>query len=164
MIRNQLTNKIDKGLITENLFDILDEAFVTHHGIFLDRGTSLFETLETITAAEASIPVGGKCATLAAQVAHVNFYLEVLEDYILNKERDNVDWGEIWRRVNKVSAEEWKAYQDQLKETYQRVISMLQNRENWNDERPIGGALAIAIHTAYHLGEIRQAMCVVKQD
>jgi hypothetical protein len=164
MIKNQLTNKIDKGLITENLFDILDEAFVTHHGIFLDRGTSLFETLETITAAEASIPVGGKCATLAAQVEHVNFYLEVLEDYILNKERDNVDWGEIWRRVNKVSTEEWKAYQDQLKKTYQRVISMLQNREDWNDERPIGGALAIAIHTAYHLGEIRQAMCIVKQD
>jgi hypothetical protein len=164
MIKNQLTNNIDKGLITENLFDILDEAFVTHHGIFLDRGTSLFETLETITAAEASIPVGGKCATLAAQVEHVNFYLEVLEDYILNKERDNVDWGEIWRRVNKVSTEEWKAYQDQLKKTYQRVISMLQNREDWNDERPIGGALAIAVHTAYHLGEIRQAMCIVKQD
>ena len=164
MMKNQLSNKIDQELITQNLFDILDEAFVTHHGVFLDRGTSLFETLETITAAEASIPVGGKCATLAAQVAHVNFYLEVLEDYILNKERDNVDWGEIWRRVNKVSTEEWTAYQEQLKETYQRVISMLKNLEDWNDDRSIGGALAIAIHTAYHLGEIRQAMCVVKQD
>jgi len=164
MMKNQLSNKVDQQLITQNLFDILDEAFVTHHGVFLDRGTSLFETLETITAAEASIPVGGKCATLAAQVAHVNFYLEVVEDYILNKERDNVDWGEIWRRVNKVSTEEWTAYQEQLKETYQRVISMLKNLEDWNDDRPIGGALAIAIHTAYHLGEIRQAMCVVKQD
>ena len=164
MMKNQLSNKIDQGLLTQNLFDILDEAFVTHHGVFLDRGTSLFETLETITAAEASIPVGGKCATLAAQVAHVIFYLEVVEDYLLNKERDNVDWGEIWRRVNKVSMEEWTAYQDQLKATYQRVISMLKNFEDWNDDRPIGGALAIAIHTAYHLGEIRQAMCVVKQD
>ena len=164
MMKNQLSNKIDQELITQNLLDVLDEAFVTHHGVFLDRGTSLFETLETITAAEASIPVGGKCATLAAQVTHVNFYLEVVEDYILNKERDNVDWGEIWRRVNKVSTEEWTAYQDQLKETYQRVISMLKNLEDWNDDRPIGGALAIAIHTAYHLGEIRQAMCVVKQD
>lgn len=164
MMKNQLSNKIDQELITQNLFDVLDEAFVTHHGVFLDRGTSLFETLETITAAEASIPVGGKCATLAAQVAHVNFYLEVVEDYILNKERDNVDWGEIWRRVNKVSTEEWTAYQGQLKGTYQRVISMLKNLEDWNDDRPIGGALAIAIHTAYHLGEIRQAMCVVKQD
>jgi hypothetical protein len=158
-----MSGKIDQNYVTQDLFDVLDEAFVTHHGIFLDEGTSLFETLETITAEEASIPVGGKCATLAAQVAHVNFYLEVIEDYILKKDRGKVDWGDIWRRVNKVSAEEWKAYQDQLKETYRRVISMLQSLEDWNDERPIGGALAIAVHTAYHLGEIRQAMCVVKQ-
>ena len=163
-MKDQLSNKIEQELITQDLFDILDETFVTHHGIFLDKGNSLFETLETITAAEASIPVGGKCATLAAQVAHVNFYLEVLEDYILNRERENVDWRDIWRRVNTVSAEEWKGYQDQLKETYRRVISMLQTLDNWNDEHPIGGTLAIAIHTAYHLGEIRQAMCIVKQD
>jgi hypothetical protein len=163
-MKDQLSNKIEQDLITQDLFDILDETFVTHHGIFLDKGNSLFETLETITAAEASIPVGGKCATLAAQVAHVNFYLEVLEDYILNRERENVDWGDIWRRVNTVSAEEWQGYQDQLKETYRRVISMLQTLDDWNDEHPIGGTLAIAIHTAYHLGEIRQAMCVVKQD
>jgi hypothetical protein len=159
-----MSSKIDQEYITQDLFDVLDEAFVTHHGIFLDEGTSLFETLETITAAEASIAVGGKCATLAAQVAHVNFYLEVIEAYMLKKDRGKVDWGDIWRRVNQVSPEEWQAYQDQLKETYQRVISLLQSMEDWNDERPIGGALAIAVHTAYHLGEIRQAMCVVKQE
>src|SRR5512142_2476962 len=128
---------IEQKYITQDLFDVLDEAFVTHHGIFLDKGTSLLETLETITAAEASIPVGGKCATLAAQVAHVNFYLEVLEAYILNKDIGKVDWGEIWRRISKVSAEEWQGYKDQLKETYQRVLSMLQNCDNWNDDRPI---------------------------
>jgi hypothetical protein len=159
-----MSNIVDQVHITQNLLDVLDEAFVTHHGIFLDKGTSLFETLDTITAEEASIPVGGKCATLAAQVAHVNFYLEVLEAYILKQDNGNVDWGEIWRRVNAVSPEEWKAYQGQLRETYQRIISMLQAWEDWNDERPIGGALAIAVHTAYHLGEIRQAMCIVKQE
>jgi hypothetical protein len=159
-----MSNKIDQELVTQNLFDVLDEAFVKHHGIFLDEHTSLFETLETITAAEASVPVGGKCATLAAQVAHVNFYLEVLEAYIVNKDIGKVDWGDIWRRVNKVSPEEWKGYQDQLKETYQRVLSILQNCDNWNDDRPIGGAIAIAVHTAYHLGEIRQATCIVKQN
>ena len=162
--RNYLSTKIDQEHIVQDLFDILDEAFVTHHGIFLDEGTSLFETLETITAAEASIPVGGKCATLAAQVAHVNFYLEVMEAYILKKDLGKVDWGDIWRRVNRVSPEEWKVCKDQLKETYQRIVFMLQDLEDWNDERPIGSALAIAVHTAYHLGEIRQAMCTVKRD
>src|SRR5215211_591195 len=159
-----MSSTIDQKYITQDLFDVLDEAFVTHHGIFLDEGTSLFETLETITAAEASIPVGGKCATLAAQVAHVNFYLEVIESYMLKRDGGKVDWGDIWRRVNKVSPEEWQAYQDQLKETYQRIISMLKSIEDWNDERSVGGALAIAVHTAYHLGEIRQAMCIVKQE
>lgn len=42
-------------------------------------------------------------------------------------------------------------------------MSILQKVQNWNDDRPIGGALAIVVHTAYHLGEIRQAMCLVKQ-
>ena len=158
-----MSGKIDQERFTRELFDILDEAFVTHHGIFLDKGTSLFETLGTITAEEASIPVGGKCATLAAQVAHVTFYLEVLEAYIQNKDLGKVDWNEIWRRVKEVSPEEWTAYKDQLKQTYQRVLSLLQKVDNWNDEKPIGGVLAIAVHTAYHLGEIRQAMCIVKQ-
>jgi hypothetical protein len=157
-----VSTKIDQEHIVPDLFDILDEAFVKHHGIFLDAGTSLFETLETITAEEASIPVGGKCATLAAQVAHVNFYLEVMEAYILKQDRGKVDWSDIWRRVNQVSPEEWKAYKDQLKETYQRIVSILQKLKDWNEERPIGGAMAIAVHTAYHLGEIRQAMCIVK--
>ena len=159
-----MVTKIDQEHIVQDLLDILDEAFVKHHGVFLDKGTSLFETLETITAEEASIPVGGKCATLAAQVAHVNFYLEVSEAYILNQDIGNVDWGDIWRRVDRVSPEEWKAYKDQLKETYQRIISMLQSWDDWNAERPIGGALGIAVHTAYHLGEIRQAMCTLNQE
>ncbi len=159
-----MSTKIDQQLVTKNLFDVLDETFVKTHGIFLDEHTSLFETLETITAAEASIPVGGKCATLAAQVAHVNFYLEVLEAYIINKDIGKADWGDIWRRVNQVSEQEWQGYQAQLKETYQRVLSRLQNCEDWNDEKSLGGALGIAVHTAYHLGEIRQAMCIVKQS
>lgn len=161
-----MLGKIDQEHAIKDLFDILDETFVTHHGIFLDKGTSLFETLESITAEEASIPVGGKCATLAAQVAHVNFYLEVIEAYIQKKDLGKVDWGDIWQRVNTVSAEEWKAYKDQLKETYYRVLSMLENLDpaGWNDEGPIGSAMAIAVHTAYHLGEIRQAMCTIKQS
>lgn len=54
-----------------NLFLLMEETFESkHHGIYLDKDTSLFETLDTVSAEEASIPVGGKCASLAAQVAH----------------------------------------------------------------------------------------------
>lgn len=78
-----------------NLFALLDETFENHHGIYLDKDTGLFTTLETVSAQEASIPVGGKCASLAAQVAHVTFYLEVLERYVVYNDRSRVDWGEV---------------------------------------------------------------------
>ena len=159
-----MSKQIDQEHFTKELFDILDEAFENQHDIFLDENTSLFTTLDTISAAEASIPVGGKCATLAAQVAHVNFYLEVSEACILNRDLGQVDWGDIWRRVKGVTPEEWTAYKAQLKQTYRRIEAMLQKWDNWDDERPIGGAMAMVVHTAYHLGEIRQAMCMVKQE
>jgi len=66
-------------MVVAQLLDALDETFEQVHGIYLDKGTSLFETLATITAEQASQPVGGRCATLAAQVAHVNLYLGVIE-------------------------------------------------------------------------------------
>lgn len=153
---------IDQELFVREYFAILEETFETHHGIFLDKNTSLFETLSTLTATEASQPVGGKCASLAAQVAHVTFYLEVLERYILTQDTGKVDWGEIWRTVKAVTPEEWTTLQQQLRQTYQRVRGMLQGSAVWNAEATIGGALAIVVHTAYHLGEIRQALCTLR--
>ncbi len=157
-----MTVPIKPTNFTTNLFDLLDETFENHHGIFLDRGTSLFETLATISAAEASIPVSATCATLAAQVAHVIYYMDVLERYILKQEVSGVDWGEVWRTVKAVTPAEWDASQHKLKATYQRIVTMLRQQASWDDEDTIGGALAIVVHTAYHLGEIRQALCVLK--
>jgi hypothetical protein len=153
---------IDQERFAKELFEILDETFETHHGIYLDEGTSLFETLETINAGEASRPVGGKCATLAAQVAHVTFYLEVLERYMLTNDTGRVDWGEIWRTVSDVTPDQWQALQQKLRQTHRRVVAMLRSIDDWGDETCIGGALAILVHTAYHLGEIRQALCTLR--
>jgi len=145
-----------------SLFALLDETFETHHGIYLDKNTSLFQTLETVSAEEASIPVGDKCASLAAQVAHVTFYLEVLERYIFLGNAGNVDWGEIWRTIEKVTPDEWEGLKDSLKQTYLRINQELHKLEDWDEEEKIGGAMAIVVHTAYHLGEIRQALCTLK--
>lgn len=157
-----MSRTIAQDQFTKELFALLEETFETHHGIFLDKGTSLFQTLDGINAAEASRPVGGKCASLAAQVTHVIFYLEVLEKYILEQDSDNVNWGEIWRTVEKVTPEEWTHLKQQLRQTYERISAMLRGFESWVGERKIGGAMAIVVHTAYHLGEIRQALCVLK--
>jgi hypothetical protein len=144
-----------------NLFALFDETFENHHGIYLDKNTSLFSTLETVSSQEASIPVGGKCASLAAQVAHVTFYLEVLEKYFSGQNPGKVDWGEVWRTVEKVTPEEWDEHKRKLKDAYHRIEKMFRENETWNDDS-IGGSMAIVVHTAYHLGEIRQALCTLK--
>jgi hypothetical protein len=97
-----MTKTIPQKSFSEELFAILEETFETHHGIYLDKGTSLFATLNQISAGEASIPVGNRCATIAAQVEHVIFYLKVLERYIAGQDVGKTDWGEIWSRVSRV--------------------------------------------------------------
>ena len=146
-----------------NLMLLVGETFESrHHGIYLDRGTSLFETLETVSAEEASIPVGGKCASLAAQVAHVTFYIESFERYALQGDNSPRDWGYIWRTVEKVTPEERDEYKGKLRDAYLRMNKLFRENPVWNDDT-IGGALSIVVHTAYHLGEIRQALCTLKK-
>ncbi len=147
---------------TKALLNLLDETFDNVKGYYLDGGTSLFETLAGVSAAEASIPVGGKCATLAAQVKHVAFYLDVVDKSVRDPAYPAVDWGEIWRTVNHVTPGEWEAIQAELRQNYNRIITLINEWKNWTSDAEIGGAMAVIAHTAYHLGEIRQALCTLK--
>ena len=157
-------SSIQPDHITKALVMLLDETFEQVHGFYLDKGTSLFETLTTITAQQASIPVGGKCATLAAQVKHIAFYLDVLEKSVRESNFAPVDWGEIWRTVGQVDANEWQAIQDELRASYARIQELVSTTADWPSEAEIGEAIALIAHTAYHLGEIRQAMCVLRNE
>ncbi len=143
------------------LFEVLEETFETNHGIYLDKGTSLVTTLAQISAGEASTPVGNRCATIAAQAEHVVFYLEVLERVVDGQDVGKPDWGAIWSGVGGVTEAEWDASRARLKATYDRLSQKLRSIENWENNDAIEGALAIVVHTAYHLGEIRQALCTV---
>jgi hypothetical protein len=145
----------------QELFDILEETFETHHGVYLDKGTSLFATLDGISAVEASIPVGDRCATIAAQVEHVIYYLEVLGGHMAGQEIGKVNWGEIWSRVGGVTNAEWEEQRSRLKEAYARLSAMLRGIDDWEQNDAIGASMAIVVHTAYHLGEIRQALCTI---
>lgn len=157
---------IDTETFTQALTMLLDEAFNEVHGIFLDPGNSLFTTLQGISADQASIPVGGRCATLAAQVKHVAFYMDVVvkevEDPTFNSPGGVYpDWGEIWRSVQAVTPQEWQAIQDELRLSYERLRTVFDQVFTWESEKQIGIGMATIAHAAYHLGEIRQALCVL---
>jgi hypothetical protein len=157
-----MSKQIATDSFKKEIFDLLEETFEQVQGIYLDRGTSLFETLETISAEEASRPVSAKCASIAAQVEHVRFYLRVLlEGYLQKKTIGRINWEESWQ-LKEVTSDEWEALKRELRETYQSVLMAMKNLDTWEGENDIGASLAILAHTAYHLGEIRQALCVVK--
>jgi hypothetical protein len=157
-----MSSQIQAEHFTQALYALLDETFDNVQGYFLDRGASLFETLATISAEEASLPVGGKCATLAAQVKHVAFYLDVLEKAVRTQQFERQDWDKIWRETSAVTPEEWAALKSGLRESYDRIKRLINDTTEWSTEQQIGGAMAVIAHTAYHLGEIRQALCTLK--
>jgi uncharacterized damage-inducible protein DinB len=157
MVKHDATNLLSKVIL-----DLLQEAFEKSQGYFLDPNTSLFETLKNISAEQASIPVGGKCATLAAQVSHITFYLQSLEGVITGGGFQQVDWGEIWRTVNQVTHTQWENIQAEAQQKYQHICSLVREKSDWSREEELDSILGIIAHSAYHLGEIRQALCTIQ--
>lgn len=156
-----MTATIPVTRFTAELFALLEETFDKVEGRYLDRGTALFETLANISAEEASRPVSARCASIAAQVDHVIFYLEVIGRYMRGTHEGKADWDASWRREH-VTPDEWAALLDRLRATHQETLTLLRGITTWEGEEDLGGALNILVHTAYHLGEIRQALCTIK--
>ncbi|MBK8023344.1 MAG: DinB family protein [Chloroflexi bacterium] len=157
-----MSDTLLRAHFVEAMLMSLDETFDNVQGIYLDRNTSLFGTLATITAEEASRPVSTNCASLAAHVEHMRFYMDVTLRWVAG-DHSRPDWGEIWRTVREVTPEQWADSQRRLRESYNQIRELVQVTP-WEDANEIGGAMGILMHNAYHLGEIRQALCTLKPD
>jgi hypothetical protein len=145
------------------LLEFIDETFSQVHGMYLDKGTTLYETLETVTAEEASRSASPKSATIAAQVEHVRFYLDVLNEIITTRNYEKkYNWREIWETVREVTPEQWEDLKRRLHESHERVMATINSFENWDGPYDVGGVISIVAHTAYHLGGIRQALGVIR--
>lgn len=149
--------------LKKTLLLFIDETFSHVQGMYLDKGTTLYETLDGVTAEEASRAAGPQSATIAAQVEHVRFYLDVLDEIITTKNYEKkYNWREIWDTVREVTPEQWEDLKRRLHESHDRVLATVNSFENWDGEYDIGGAISIIVHTAYHLGGIRQALGVIR--
>ncbi len=145
------------------LLQFIDETFSQVQGMYLDKGTTLYETLESVTAEEASRSASPKTATIAAQVEHVRFYLDVLNEIISTQNFEKkYNWREIWETVREVTPEQWEDLKRRLHESHGRVMATINSFQTWDGPYDIGGVISIVAHTAYHLGGIRQALGVIR--
>ena len=92
----------------------------------------------------------------------VRHLIDVIEKSVRNPNYPKVDWVEIWRSVDSVTPDEWRAIQDELRANYNNIKNLIKAAPVWQVETAIGGAIAIIAHTAYHLGEMRQALCIIR--
>jgi hypothetical protein len=87
----------------------------------------------------------------------------VTEKKVRTQQFERQDWDKIWRETGAVKEDEWEAIKAALRESYDRLKTLIHDTTEWPTDRHIGGAIGTIVHTAYHLGEIRQALCTLKQ-
>lgn len=148
--------------LQKEALQFLEETFDKHHGIYLDKGTTLLETLADVSAEEASQRATAGTASVAAHVRHLVFYMEVIQRSMRGEEVGKVDWREIWENDRPVTPDAWSAQITTLRAEYAKVLEMRSNPVTWEREDAHGEFMAIAVHTAYHLGAIRQALAVIR--
>ena len=150
---------------TGNLFLLLKETFEgpppKTSSAYLDQGGGLFQTVERVSAVDASRPPRQGAPTIAAHCAHMKFYLDVLRRYMQGP-IEPADWEQSWL-VQTVNPEEWESLKRELREAYATTSEALRSVESWG-ERPIGSAMGIVAHTAYHLGAVRQLVRMLGPD
>jgi hypothetical protein len=150
-------NPVPIEQIRASLLTLLDETFEKGSVAYLDRGGSLFETLDGINADAASRSVSPSRGSIAAHVGHIAFYLEVIQRSMRGEAVGEVDWKESWR-TQRVNTKEWDGLKARLRQAYTGVLAAVKGQDAWDRPQDVTDSLAILAHSAYHLGAIRQAV------
>jgi hypothetical protein len=159
LLRGKTMNNIDsvfQRALSKLLVEIFDgppgkEAYVLNPG---DLG--LLRQLDALDAVAASTRRMPGKTTIAAHADHVHYGLMLLNRWAAGEENPwaDADWNASWRRT-KVTAEEWQALRDRLRQEAKKWQQAAGASRQWSDIEA-AGTLASAAHTAYHLGAIRQ--------
>ena len=102
-------------------------------------------------------------ASIAAQVDHTRFYIDSLLAFLISgPPAEPVDWAGSWQ-IEAVNEAKWQELVDGLREAYGNVLIVAASFDRW-DPQSIGGAFALVAHCAYHLGEVRQGLGVLRAE
>ena len=151
----QMENAISKQHFVGSVAYLLRETFEGspegQPSAYLDRGIGFFNTLDGLSATDASREFAG--TTIAAQTEHAKFYLDRLCEFIDGR-TERVNWEDSWL-IETVSDAEWDALRQTVRTSYESLLRCLASVDEWTEDRT-GMAIGMVAHTAYHLGAIRQ--------
>ncbi len=141
---------------TANLHELLAETFEGpppgKWSVYLDDGGGLLQILDDVDAAPASRAPKPGAPSIAAHAAHARYFVEILRSH-LRKAPVRADWPGSWSTAA-VDATQWTALRGLLRASYEAAAAEMRAVDAW-DEDSVGAAMAILVHTAYHLAAIR---------
>lgn len=153
---DELFLKAAARLLSEVLEGTAEDGFVLNPG-----DTGLLGQLDTIDAIQASAKPTGR-SSIAANTDHVLYGLTLLNRWAAGEENPfaTADWDASWKRTVVTDAQ-WRILRDSLREQAKMWQQALAARSQW-DEVSAAGALGSVVHSAYHLGAIRQMLAAQK--
>lgn len=126
---------------------------------FVQGGEALIQTLNDLTAAEASTVPAPGLTTVVAHLIHTNYYLwltlEAIQGNIIHG-----DWPGSWAKTT-LNDHEYNEEIAKLEPQVKELIAHLPQVDFEEDWNLINGMANIG-HAAYHLGAIRQIYQMVK--
>jgi hypothetical protein len=140
---------------------VLQEAFERGGAMFLDEGAALLPTLAGLSAEDASRPIAPGASTIAAQADHLATTLEATLAALAGEPADDVDWDAAWR-VTAVDDEAWTAIRDRVGGAYDTLMMVATDPATWPGPEAMAGGITAVAHVAYHLGEIRRSLAVLR--
>jgi hypothetical protein len=117
-----------------------------------DQG--IFGTLRALSAEEASRKPGPGKQSIAGHTSHLRFGIALANAYCRG-EQPSHDWESSWE-TQEVSEIEWKALQASLRREVDEYMGHLSKELPTDDQETYTGWIASVVHTAFHLGSIRQ--------
>jgi hypothetical protein len=156
------TQTIPARVFSDGLVEVLRELFeeVPRPSMMLDAGDAWFQTLGTVTAEEASIPAADGISNIAASTNHAAYYVGVTLAFVRG-EQPETDWDGSWA-VGAVDAAGWDRLRGQLRSSYDELMVAARDTGAWAHPDAVTGAIATAAHCAYHLGEVRRTLGVIR--
>jgi len=135
--------------------ELVDGAAPTGAFILNTGDTGLLQSLDKITAAEASRSINDG-ATIAAHAQHVRYGLSLMNQWAREGGNPfaNAKWDEAWK-ISAVDAPTWEEIRTGLAHESHRWLDVLKSPREVAEVELTGMAASVA-HLAYHLGAIRQ--------
>jgi hypothetical protein len=120
------------------------------------------DTLKSLSAAEASKPPQPGRKPVVSHANHVLYGLDLVARAVHGDMHafDNTDWSAAWK-LESVTDAEWRDLVARLEKTAADIVEAGPNIKAW-EPIMLTGLFAVAAHTAYHLGAIRQILLDVK--